>query len=90
MLARLYSLYQLVFSVFIVYLCQSLSSLVHVKRQHARESLSDNCWCSPYQLVLSVFVYVSLYPELSFYYCLQHFSLSLSNSVTDYRLSSSL
>ena len=75
MLAGLLSLYQLVLSLFVyLYLYQMLAELLYL-----------------HQLVLSVFVYVSLSiqrsPELSFYYCLQSSSLSLSNSVTDYHSS---
>ena len=66
-------------SVSVVRVCLflSLSTLVRVKRLHARESLSDVSRAS--QLMLSVFVYmyVSLYPKIS---------RTLCSSLGDYHL----
>ena len=89
-LIRLLFLYQLVFLVF-VYLCLVLCT----SNVYVHENL--------YQMFAGLFLYISqccpcLFmslsiqrsPELSFYYCFQRFSLSLFNSVADYRLSPSL
>ena len=58
--ASLSSLVRVCLCLYQLFLC---ASNVYV---HARESLSDVSWASPlYQLVLYVFVYVSLYPKIS-------------------------
>ena len=84
MLARLPSLYLLVSSVFVYHYLISYASNFYL---HEILYQSEMGFFSVVRVCLCLSLFK--YPELSFYYCLQSSSPSLSNSVADYFLFSS-